>query len=102
VRKFIRATNRALAEVLKPENVEQALDIAMRETGANADRRASLRIQWNDAIPTLQTANSKGQPYGWMSDKDWTTTLDIMREMGTVTTVPEPASLYTNEFLKGP
>lgn len=99
VRKFIRATNRALADVLKPESVEEALDIALRETGAGDDRRASLRLQWADAIPTLQTENTKGKPYGWMSDKDWQQTIDILESIGTVSKAPTLDALYTNNFI---
>ncbi len=99
VRKFIRATNLALADTLKPENMEEALDIAMKETGASAERRASLKQQWADAIPTLQTDNTKGKPYGWMSDKDWAETVSILEGIGSVTKAPALDALYTNSFV---
>lgn len=102
IRKFIRASNLALADVLKPENVEEALDIALRESGVSVERRASLKLQWSDAIPTLQTDNSKGKPYGWMSDKDWATTVDVLQSIGSVTDAPPAASLYTNDLIPKP
>jgi NitT/TauT family transport system substrate-binding protein len=101
VRKFISATNRALAETLKPENVEEALDIALRETGANADRRASLKLQWAQTLPTLQTPNSKGKPYGWMSEKDWSETIEVLESIGSVSKAPAPDALYTNSLIAG-
>lgn len=99
VRKFIRASNRALADVLKSENVEEALDVALRESGVGVERRASLKLQWEQAIPTLQTDNSKGKPYGWMSDKDWKETVDILTGIGSVTNPPSLEALYTNAYI---
>jgi len=99
IRKFIAASNKAIAEVSKPENLEEALDIALKETGASAERRASLRQQWQDATPTFQTANSKGHPFGWMSDKDWQETTKILQATGYVAKAPPAADLYTNDLI---
>jgi NitT/TauT family transport system substrate-binding protein len=99
IRKFIAASNKAIAEVSKPENLEEALDIALKETGANAERRDSLRQQWHDAVPTFQTENSKGHPLGWMSDKDWQETVEILQATGYVAKPPPVADLYTNDLI---
>ena len=99
IRQFIAASNRAFAEVSKPENLEEALDIALKETGANANRRASLRQQWKEAMPTFRTANSKGHPLGWMSDKDWQATVDILQATGDVAKAPPVTDLYTNDLI---
>ena len=68
---FVRATARALNEVAKPENAEQGVDIAMRLSGAAEERRESVKLQWQETLPRLQTKNSAGKPYGWMSEADW-------------------------------
>ena len=68
---FVRATARALNEVAKPENAEQGVDIAMRLSGTAEERRESVKLQWQETLPRLQTKNSAGKPYGWMSEADW-------------------------------
>ncbi len=97
IRKFIRATNRGIEDTLKPANVDEAIDIALRESGVNAEKRTSLKLQWAGAIKTLQTTHSKGHPYGWMSEKDWAVTLDILKS--TEGAVPSANQLYTNDLI---
>ncbi len=76
----MRATARALNEVTKPENAEEAVDIAMRLSGAAEERRESVKLQWQETIPRLQTKNTAGKPYGWMSEADWQEASDILLE----------------------
>jgi NitT/TauT family transport system substrate-binding protein len=99
VRRFLRATARALNEVTKKENFDEAVDIAMRLSGAPADRRDSVQLQWQEAIPRLRTKNTAGRPYGWMSEADWQEASDILLKTGTIDK-PFPAeSFYSNAFV---
>ena len=98
VQRFLRATARALNEVTKKENFDEAVEIAMRFSGAPADRRDSVQLQWQEAIPRLQTKNTAGKPYGWMSEADWQEASDILLKTGTIDK-PFPAeNFYTNDF----
>jgi NitT/TauT family transport system substrate-binding protein len=99
VQRFVRATARAINEVVAKEKHEEALDIAMRLSGAPAERRESVLLQWQEAIPRLKTKNTAGKPYGWMSEADWQEASDILLKTGTIDK-PFPAkSFYTNEFI---
>src|SRR5262249_2377359 len=57
VARFGRATARGLNDVVKPENLEEGVDVAMRLAGTAEDRRESVKLQWQETIPRLQTKN---------------------------------------------
>ena len=98
VQRFLRATARALNEVTKKENSDEAVEIAIRLSGASADRRESVQLQWQEAIPRLRTKNTAGKPYGWMSEADWQEASDILLKTGTIDK-PFPAkNFYSNAF----
>jgi NitT/TauT family transport system substrate-binding protein len=99
LRRFVRASARALEEVVKPERTEEAVNVAMRLSGAREERRDSVRLQWLETIPRLRTRNTEGRPYGWMSDKDWAVSVDILLKTGQLEKPIPTESLYTNEFL---
>lgn len=99
VRRFLRATARALNEVTNKENFEAAVDNAMQLSGAPADRRDSVLLQWQEAIPRLKTKNTAGKPYGWMSEADWQEASEILLKTGTIEKPFPPKNYYTNEFL---
>jgi NitT/TauT family transport system substrate-binding protein len=99
LRRFVRATARALDEIAKPENADAAVEAAMRLSGARDERRESVRLQWMETIPRLRTANTQGHVYGWMSEKDWAASADILVRTGQLDKPIPAASLYTNEFV---
>ena len=99
LRRFVRATARALDEIVKPENTDEAVDVAMRLSGARDERRESVRLQWTETIPRLRTPNTQGHVYGWMSEKDWAASADILVRTGQLDKPIPTASLYTNEFV---
>jgi NitT/TauT family transport system substrate-binding protein len=96
---FVRATARALNGVAKPENAEQGVDIAMRLSGTAEERRESVKLQWQETLPRLQTKNSAGKPYGWMSEADWQEASDILLKTGTIDKPFPAASFYSNAFV---
>ena len=99
LRRFVRATAHALDDIAKPENFEEAVDIGMRLSGARDERRDSVKLQWVETVPRLRTKNSAGHPYGWMSEKDWEASADILVRTGQLDR-PIPANnLYTNDFV---
>jgi NitT/TauT family transport system substrate-binding protein len=99
LRRFVRASTRALKDVVKPENLEQAVDIGLRLSGARPERRDSVKLQWQETMPRLHTKNSEGHPYGWMSEKDWAVSADILLKTGQVDKPIQVKNLYTNEFV---
>lgn len=97
--RFVRATARGLNDVVKPENLEEGVDVAMRLAGTAEDRRESVKLQWQETIPRLQTKNSMSKPYGWMSEADWQESSEILLNTG-ATEKPFPAAnFYSNAFV---
>jgi NitT/TauT family transport system substrate-binding protein len=99
VARFVRATARGLNDVVKPENLEEGVDVAMRLAGTAEDRRESVKLQWQETIPRLQTKNSTGKPYGWMSEADWQESSNILLNTGAIEKPFAPTSFYSNAFV---
>jgi NitT/TauT family transport system substrate-binding protein len=99
LRRFVRASARAVADVARPEHTEEAVNIAMRLSGAREERRESVKLQWLETVPRLHTKNSEGHPYGWMSDKDWAVSVDILLKTGQLEKPIPTQALYTNDFV---
>jgi NitT/TauT family transport system substrate-binding protein len=99
LQRFLKATSRALNEITNKDKFEEAVDIAMRGSGAPADRRDSVLLQWQEAIPRLATKNTAGKPYGWMSEADWQEASDILLKTGTIDKPLPPKSFFTNALL---
>ncbi len=99
LKRFLKATARALGDVMRKENFEDAVDIAMRGSGAPAERRDSVLLQWQEAIPRLATKNTKGKPYGWMSEADWQEASDILLKTGTIDKPVPAQNFFTNALL---
>jgi len=57
--------------------------------------RREAELSWD----TWVTPNTAGKPLGWMSDKDWAATVDVLKNYGGVTTPLDAQKLYTNEFV---
>lgn len=48
---------------------------------------------------TWVTPTTADKPLGWMSSKDWSSTVEVLKAYGGVTTALDAASLFTNEFV---
>jgi NitT/TauT family transport system substrate-binding protein len=79
------------------QNPEEAALINKKyaETSDPAVTRREMEMSWN----TWVTPNTRGRPLGWMSDKDWESTLQVLREYGGVANPPAASGLFTNEFV---
>jgi len=99
VARFVRATARGLNDVVKPENLEEGVEVAMRLAGTAEDRRESVKLQWQETIPRLQTKNSMGKPYGWMSETDWQESSEILLNTGAIEKPFPAANFYSNAFV---
>ena len=67
VQRFVRAVARALKDVVKKKNIDEAVDIAMRLSKAAEKRRESVKLQWQETHQRLGTKHTAGKPYGWTS-----------------------------------
>jgi NitT/TauT family transport system substrate-binding protein len=99
IKRFLAATARAQKDVAKPENVDEAVDIALRLSETNVDRRASIGLQWAETVTRFHTPNSQGKPLGWMSDKDWDNVVTILVKTGGMEKPLPAETFYTNALL---
>jgi len=97
--RFMAATAKAFREASKPENIAEAVAIAVRDSGASEERTASVTLQWEDTLKHLHTSDTQGKPTGWMSEKDWSASLDILRKTDRLGSPMEAKALFTNEFI---
>lgn len=99
LRRFLRASTKGWREASKPENVNEALKIAVKFSPANVGRAESVRLQFLETLGTMHTPNSAGRPIGWMSEKDWKASLELMQKTTKDVKVLPVNEYYTNEFI---
>jgi NitT/TauT family transport system substrate-binding protein len=99
LRRFVRAVQRAVNEIGKGQHADEAVDIAMRLSKTVEERRESVKLQWVETMNRLHTKNTEGKPYGWMSEKDWDVSIDILTKTGKLTAPLAANTLYTNDFV---
>jgi NitT/TauT family transport system substrate-binding protein len=58
-----------------------------------------VKLGWTETMPRLKTKNTAGKPYGWMSDKDWAVSVDILLKTGQIDKPFPTQNLYTNDFV---
>lgn len=101
VRGFTRASLRALAEITNPAMADEATDIAMRLSGAPANRRESVKLQWLATLERLQTENSRGRPLGWTHEADWNGNIELLVQTEQLRAAVPAGQFYTNGFIEG-
>jgi NitT/TauT family transport system substrate-binding protein len=99
VRRFIKASSRALQEITDPAKADAATDAAMKLSAAPSIRRESVKLQWLATLPRLQVDANKGKPLGWTSDADWKTCVDLLVKTEQMDAPVAAAGLYTNDFV---
>jgi NitT/TauT family transport system substrate-binding protein len=81
---------------------EEAADIIIkRRPDAKIDRAQTVAMI-KQHIPYYFTPNTKGEPLGWQSAKDWEATLKAMEEAKLIKPGAKPAAYFTNEFIPAP
>ncbi len=97
VEKFVRATQRAVQYTI--DNPEEAAEIFANNAGDfGFDKELSLK-EIEGALELLWTENSKGQPIGWSSPKDWQATQDILQEYAGLKPEEDLSVYYTHDFV---
>lgn len=96
-RRFLRAVTKSwAASEAEPDAAIKAL---IKFRPAEADQFQVFLQQLKLTFPLLHTDNTKGKPLGWMSDKDWEGTRDLMVKY-TGLEKPEPIEKYfTNAYV---
>jgi NitT/TauT family transport system substrate-binding protein len=79
-------------------NPEETITLLLKRFPEITNRALALKVL-NGSFSYFETANNKGMPMGWMSDKDWKLTLETVA--GTITLEKElPVdAYYTNAFI---
>lgn len=99
LRRFVRATGRAVDEIAGGAHLDEVVDVGMRLSRASEERRESVKLQWLETMKRLRTKNTEGHPYGWMSEKDWDVSIDILTKTEKLTKPLPVHDLYTNDFV---
>jgi NitT/TauT family transport system substrate-binding protein len=95
VRSFVAATLRALREVR--DSPEAGWKSVVRQKPEVEAKLAQIGLE--NTLPLLATANTKGKPLGWMSDKDWDATLDFLATYMGLGAKQSLDTYYTNAFV---
>ncbi|MER1966452.1 ABC transporter substrate-binding protein [Castellaniella sp. GW247-6E4] len=97
VRGFVRATRAAFEQAAK--NPEAAVDALLSYYPQQADTRSTLLRQWELSLPAFETPYTAGKPLGWMDERDWQETQDILLKYGGLPKATAMNLLYTNQYL---
>jgi NitT/TauT family transport system substrate-binding protein len=95
IRAFVAASIKGF--IYARQHPDEAAETVKKYSEAT-DVRISKReaeLSW----ATWVTPNTSGKPLGWMSDKDWQATVDVLKQYGGVEAPLQAAQLYTNEFV---
>jgi NitT/TauT family transport system substrate-binding protein len=95
VRAMVKASLRGMDWALK--NVDASIDYVAKHTETD---KATLKEQFEVAIPYMNNADAKKHGLGAMTAEKWEATQKIMVEYGGQVKMLPAAELYTTEFLK--
>ncbi|MBI4494255.1 MAG: ABC transporter substrate-binding protein [Chloroflexi bacterium] len=95
-KRFIRAISRSWEAAQREP--EEAVQATLRRF---PDREAQiLRLELTNMLKHLHTAETDGKPVGWMAEKDWATTIELLRKYGnTEFKTTDPKTFYTDDFI---
>lgn len=96
VRRFNRATRRSYELAMK--DPDASVDAA-RKIKPEINREVS-KSQLEISLAHVPSANTKGQPLGWGSDKDWSEMLALLKEYQNLATERSGSSFFTNALLQ--
>lgn len=98
VRRVVAATAEGYQYAL--DHPDEAVDAIIKRSSELASQpRDVLLEQVKATLDFIHSDNTKGKPIGWMSDKDWNNTLDLLYSSGATSTRLKNSDVYTNEFV---
>jgi NitT/TauT family transport system substrate-binding protein len=95
IRSFVKASIRGF--LYARQHPDEAVAITRKFSEAVVPEIARRELEMSFA--TWVTPNTAGKPLGWMSDKDWDATVQVLKQYGGVTAPLEASTLFTNEFV---
>jgi len=95
IRSFVKASIRGFLYARQHPDEAVAITKKFSEAVVPEIARRELEMSWD----TWVTPNTAGKPLGWMSDKDWESTVHVLKQYGGVSTPLEASVLFTNEFV---
>ncbi|MDP6087945.1 MAG: hypothetical protein QGF68_18165 [Nitrospinota bacterium] len=61
-----------------------------------------MKIQFVGTLELLKSDYTWGKPLGWMAEKDWKNTEEVLLKTDVLKSPLPPSQYYTNEFVPGP
>jgi NitT/TauT family transport system substrate-binding protein len=95
IRSFVKASLRGF--LYARQHPDEAVAITKKFSEAIVPEIARRELEMS--FETWVTPNTAGKPLGWMSDKDWDATVQVLKQYGGVTTPLEASVLFTNDFV---
>lgn len=95
IRSFVKASIKGFLYAREHPDEAVAITRKFSEAVVPEIARRELEMSW----ATWVTPNTAGRPLGWMSDKDWQSTVDVLKQYGGVSAPLEASALFTNEFV---
>jgi NitT/TauT family transport system substrate-binding protein len=95
IRSFVTASIRGF--LYARQHPDEAVAITKKFSEAVVPEIARRELEMS--FETWVTPNTAGKPLGWMSDKDWDSTVQVLKQYGGVTAPLEASTLFTNAFV---
>jgi NitT/TauT family transport system substrate-binding protein len=95
IRSFVKASIRGFLYARQHPDEAVAITRKFSEAVVPEIARRELDMSFDNWV----TPNTAGKPLGWMSDKDWDATVQVLKQYGGVTAPLEASTLFTNEFV---
>ncbi len=92
---FVAASLRGFLYARQNPDEAALINKKYAETTDPVVTRREMEMSWN----TWVSPNSRNRPLGWMSDKDWESTVEVLRQYGGISNPPDPKKLFTNAFV---
>lgn len=99
VRKFVRATMKALQFILDPANDKEVTDIVMQYAGADANREHNEFI-WHTEAAYVTADSTQEVGLGYASDQEWQNMMNVMVEFGSLHAAVPVDQLWDPQFVK--
>jgi NitT/TauT family transport system substrate-binding protein len=95
IRSFVKASIKGFLYSRQHPDEAVAIIRKFSEAVVTEIARRELEMSFDNWV----TPNTAGKPLGWMSDKDWESTVQVLKQYGGVATPLDAAVLFTNEFV---
>jgi NitT/TauT family transport system substrate-binding protein len=98
VRRFVAAS--AKGWLAARESPAAAIEAAVAALPLLKGKEAVLQAEFEDYIKYLDTANTKGKPFGWQSPDEWRKAEDVLAQHMELKRQPSVDAYFTNDFVQ--